>query len=152
QGYGPRVLHQHSCSATQFEVPTCTTYASGIMTAPHPAHMGEHRPTRMISHWEPPGSYPGRPFYSWYFTFEDAGQLHDLVERYSVALRPLQVDIVPPEGLHLTLQNVGYTDEVDTATIHQLGDAAAASCAQVPPFEVEIDRAVVHPEAVLLLV
>lgn len=106
----------------------------------------------MISHWEPPGSYPGRPFYSWYLTFNGARELHDRVGRYAVALRPFAVDIVPPEGLHLTLQNVGYIDDVDTAAIQRIAAVAAASCERVAPFEVDIDRAVVHPEAVLLLV
>ena len=106
----------------------------------------------MISHREPPGSYPGRPFYSWYFTFDGVRELHDLVTMYAVALRPFSVDIVPPEGLHLTLQNVGYIDQVAAATIQRIADAAAASCERVSPFELDIDRAVVHPEAVLLLV
>lgn len=122
------------------------------MTATRVARTGERQPSRMISHWEPPGSYPGRPFYSWYLTFDGATDLHNLVGDYASLLRSFPLDIVPTDGLHLTLENVGYVDEIDPVAIRKVGDAAAVACQAVASFEVVVDRAVVHPEAVLLLV
>jgi len=63
--------------------------------------------------------------YTWHITFAGQTDLHRLVSEYQEALRPLsQVDLVPLEWLHLTMQGVAFTDEVSTADVDRIIDAA----------------------------
>ncbi|MGH8077086.1 MAG: 2'-5' RNA ligase family protein [Lysobacter sp.] len=47
-------------------------------------------------------------------------------------------DLVPPDGLHLTLQKVGFTDEVDSAQLQAVTDATAQRCTDLASFVLRI--------------
>jgi hypothetical protein len=70
---------------------------------------------RLRDHWWPrPGWRPGRLSHTWHLTFDDAPELHRLATACQHALRPLPGrNTVPSRWLHLTLQSVGFDDEVD---------------------------------------
>lgn len=107
---------------------------------------------QLRDHWWPrPGWRPGRIMCTWHLTFEHAPELHDLVEVYHRALAPLPgLDLVPPEWLHLTIQGVGYRDELTDEQLDAVTDAVRAELKPVPAFDLTFHRAVVLGEAIAL--
>jgi 2'-5' RNA ligase len=57
-------------------------------------------------------------------------------------------DRVPLRWLHLTMQGIGFTDEVDRSDVDRIVSAAQKRCAQLEPFTVTIGSARVGPETV----
>jgi hypothetical protein len=64
---------------------------------------------RMRDHW---WWRVGRHLYTWHVTFEGQTDLHRLVRAYQARLDLPGLDLVPVAWLHLTMQGVGFTDEV----------------------------------------
>ncbi|MGH3988259.1 MAG: 2'-5' RNA ligase family protein, partial [Pseudonocardiaceae bacterium] len=62
------------------------------------------------------------------------------------------LDPVPARWLHLTMQGIGFTDEVDHSDVDAMADAAQDRCAALAPFTVTLGAARVDPEALMLLV
>ncbi len=117
-------------------------------TQEQPAHA-----ERMRDHWWwRPGWRAGRRFYTWHITFGDDTDLHELVKKYQAALDMSGVDLIPSEWLHLTMQGVGFTDEVDETDVKQIVQAARQRCADLAPFEVTFERPLVEPEAIMFRV
>jgi len=77
---------------------------------------------RLTDHWDRPGWTPGRRSYHWMLTFEDAPELHALAARCQERLHLPGLDLVPADGLHLTLQRLAFTDQITQADL----DAAIA--------------------------
>ncbi|GAB3461482.1 2'-5' RNA ligase family protein [Actinophytocola sediminis] len=101
--------------------------------------------------WWRPGWRTGRSFYTWHITFADQPGAHDLAAGYSPALAGLPViDPVPSRWLHLTLQGIGFTDEVTGADVDRIVSAARARCARLTPCTVTIGPARVDPETIQL--
>ncbi|RJQ74558.1 hypothetical protein D5S17_22470 [Pseudonocardiaceae bacterium YIM PH 21723] len=94
------------------------------MTASEPA--APRHPGQMRNHWWwRPGWRYGRRLYTWMLTFEGQRQLHAQVNRYQRALQTLDgFDLTPLEWLHVTLQPVGFTDEVGDDRIRAIVDSA----------------------------
>ncbi|GIJ62317.1 2'-5' RNA ligase family protein [Virgisporangium aurantiacum] len=112
----------------------------------------ERLPT-LSPHWYwRPGWRPGRTFYTWHLTFVGQATLHGLVADLQRSLRGPELDPVPPDGLHLTLQGVGFTDEVDTERITAVRRAAVKRCARLTPFDLTLGPVDPDPEGVGLLV
>jgi 2'-5' RNA ligase len=108
---------------------------------------------RMRDHWWwRPGWRAGRRLYTWYVTFEDAADLHRLAGVYQQRIFAPTLDPVPAEGLHLTLQTVGFTDEVPDTDVHAIAAQAASRCAGLAPFTVTLGPTYADPETVLLRV
>ncbi|MEV0681697.1 2'-5' RNA ligase family protein [Actinosynnema sp. NPDC050436] len=107
-------------------------------------------PDRMRDHWWwRPGWRTGRSFYTWHVTFADQPAAQRLVADYAPALAGLaQLDPVPARWLHLTLQGVGFTDEIDRDDITLIVDAARARCATLKPITIILGPAHVDPETV----
>jgi 2'-5' RNA ligase len=107
---------------------------------------------RLRDHWWPrPGWRPGRIIYTWHLTFEDAKDLHRLVAVYQSKLAPLPgLNAVPLEWLHLTIQGVGYTDEVSDHEISSVAEAVRTTVAEVPAFELTFGRPVIYGEAIAI--
>lgn len=101
--------------------------------------------------WWRPGWQQGRSFYTWFITFERDEALHHLVRHYHARLTGADgLDLVPTDWLHLTVQGLGFTDEI---TRHERDDVAAAvrdRLATMPPRQVSFHRPVIHTEAVVL--
>ncbi|TDC84761.1 2'-5' RNA ligase family protein [Nonomuraea deserti] len=107
---------------------------------------------KVRSHWWPrEGWRPGRLVYTWHLTFEDAPQLHQLAERYQSVLAAINGhDPIPAQWLHLTMQSVGWVDEVAEEQLDQVTEAVAARLGQLNPVELTFHRSVVIGEAVEL--
>ncbi|GAA1622807.1 hypothetical protein GCM10009733_019320 [Nonomuraea maheshkhaliensis] len=104
------------------------------------------------SHWWPrEGWWPGRLVYTWHLTFEGAPQLHRLAERYQQALTAVGGhNPVPVRWLHLTVQSVGWVDEVADETLDQVIQAVAVRLGRLAPVELTFDRPAVMDEGVVL--
>jgi 2'-5' RNA ligase len=107
--------------------------------------------------WWRPGWRIGRRAYTFHITFDDdaavegSADLRRLVSDYQQALATLGgLDLVPLQWLHLTMQNVGFTDEVSEKDIESVLATARDMCSQLPAFELTFDRAEVRREAIAM--
>jgi 2'-5' RNA ligase len=116
-------------------------------TAPELTHAQQVR-----NHWWwRPGWHHSRRFYTWHLTFEHQPQLHALVDAYQHQLADLPgLDLIPREWLHLTMQGIGFVDEVDDDQVDQLVHAAQRRLAALPAAEVTFHRPLLRPEAIVL--
>ncbi|MEJ3651378.1 2'-5' RNA ligase family protein [Actinomycetes bacterium KLBMP 9759] len=107
---------------------------------------------RLTDHWWPrPGRPPGRLVLTWHLTFENATELHRAATAYQAAVAELPLlRPIPPQWLHVTLQSVGYADEVEAGTVVDVVDAVRKQLAAVPAFTVRLRRPVVYGEAAVL--
>jgi 2'-5' RNA ligase len=60
------------------------------------------------------------------------------------------LDLIPTRWLHLTMQGVGFTDEVSEPEISDIIQAARERVSVLPPVSLGIGPALVDPEAVML--
>lgn len=106
---------------------------------------------RMAQHWWwRPGWRIGRRFYTWHIVFDGQAELHRLAAEYRTALAPLPgLDLIPDQWLHLTMQGLGFIDEVDEGDVDAIAERAAVRLTAVEPFDLEFTRPVITPEAVL---
>lgn len=104
----------------------------------------------MADHWWwRPGWRPGRTFYTWHLTFQGAGDVHRLAAAYRTALGDVAgLDLVPDRWLHLTMQGLGFTDEVSDEDVAAIVEATRIRLAGVPAFGLALDRPEVTPEAI----
>jgi 2'-5' RNA ligase len=101
--------------------------------------------------WWRPGWSTGRSFYTWHITFDDGDQLHAAAARYREALANLpKITLVPDRWLHLTMQGVGFTDEVAEPDLAAIVKAAGIRLTEVEPVTVQFGPAVIGDEAVAL--
>ncbi len=90
---------------------------------------------RMHDHWWwRPGWTIGLSFYTWHITFENSPDVHHLAAAYQQRITLPSLDPVPPEGLHMTLQGVGFTHDVTASDIEAITAEATARCATLSPF------------------
>ncbi|WP_345580386.1 2'-5' RNA ligase family protein [Nonomuraea rosea] len=86
--------------------------------------------------------------YTFHATFQDQPALHRLVAAYQAPLSALDgLDLIPYKWLHLTMQGIGFTDEVSDADITAIAEAAMARLASVGPVRLTFARPVTDPEA-----
>jgi 2'-5' RNA ligase len=104
------------------------------------------------NHWYwRPGWRAGRHFYACHIIFPDESPLHGLVEAYQQALQGFQsLDLIPPKWLHMTMQGIGFVDEITEDQLAAITDALRTRLAQVQVPVVTFDRPVVVTEAVYL--
>jgi 2'-5' RNA ligase len=101
--------------------------------------------------WWRPGWRVGRRFYTWHITFTGQQELQRLAQEYQAALARLpQVDPVPPEWLHLTVQGVGFLGDVSDNDIRRIVGAVRRRLGDLPPAALTFHRPVVLPEAAAL--
>lgn len=114
---------------------------------PAPAHS-----TQLRNHWWwRPGWNADRQFYTWHLTFDGQDQLHHLMSAYQAALGDVTgLDLIPLRWLHLTMQGVGFIDEIPDDQIRAIADAATQRLAELPPVELTFHRPVIRPEALAL--
>lgn len=98
--------------------------------------------------WWRPGWRVGRRMYTFHTTFQDQPALHRLVAAYQAPLSALNgLDLIPYQWLHLTMQGIGFTDEVSGADIAAIAKAATARLESIEPVELTFNRPVTDPEA-----
>jgi 2'-5' RNA ligase len=109
--------------------------------------------------WWRPGWRPGRRLYAWHLTFGDQtisrGQadLRRVVGDYQARLAKLPgLDLVPAEWLHLTMQPVGFVDEVGADDAERIVVAVRRRCAALAPMTLRLGPAVLQAEGVWLRV
>lgn len=100
--------------------------------------------------WWRPGWAVGRRFYTWHVTWANAPDLHRLADTYQRQLRIPELDLIPQHGLHLTMQGIGFIDEVKGADVDQIVPAVQTRVRELQPFAVSFQRPVIHPEAVMV--
>lgn len=99
--------------------------------------------------WWRPGWRVGRSFYTWHVTFADQPEPAQLVVDYAPLIDSLPtLDPVPLAWLHLTMQGIGFTDEVDRDDVDRIVFSARQRCAALEPFTVTLGPAHVDPETI----
>ncbi|MEU8141365.1 2'-5' RNA ligase family protein [Nonomuraea sp. NPDC048901] len=114
--------------------------------------MSMHDTDEVRSHWWPrEGWRPGRLVYTWHLTFEHAPQLHQLAERYQAALATIEEhNPIPARWLHLTVQAVGFVDEVSEEQLDQITEAVRVRLGGLTPVELTFHRPALLGEGVVL--
>ncbi len=108
---------------------------------------------RLREHWYwRPGWRQGRSFYTWHLTFDGQAALFDLARRLQAGLDLPGLEPVPMEGLHLTMQGVGFADEVSREDLAAIVAAARVRCGALRPFRLTLGPVDPDAEAVALLV
>ncbi|WP_410538121.1 2'-5' RNA ligase family protein [Streptomyces sp. KL2] len=104
----------------------------------------------MADHWWwRPGWKPGRRFYTWHFTFRTATEVHRLADAYRRGLAEVAgLDLVPDRWLRLTMQGLGFMDEVPEQDARAIADAARRRLAGVAPFGLRLHQPEITPEAI----
>lgn len=104
----------------------------------------------MADHWWwRLGWKPGSRFFTWHLTFQNLPQVHSLASRYRAALTSVSgLDLVPDRWLHLTMQGLGFVDEVTEKNACAIAEAAMVRLAAVPAFDLELGRPTITPEAI----
>lgn len=77
--------------------------------------------------------------------------MREFAAEYQRGLAALDgLDLVPLPWLHLTMQNVGFTDEVDEADANAVLARARHVCSGLPPFQLTFGDAEIRDEGVAL--
>ncbi|MBE1878766.1 2'-5' RNA ligase family protein [Myceligenerans pegani] len=111
---------------------------------------------RLVNHWWwRPGWRQGRSFYTWHITFDNQSSkpLHDLVAHLHDRLDGIAaLDPIPQRWLHLTMQGLGFTDEVADTDVHAIVQEATGRLSHVPAFDMTLGPIEGDDEATGLLV
>ncbi|WP_369696823.1 2'-5' RNA ligase family protein [Streptomyces sp. XD-27] len=82
--------------------------------------------------------------------FAHAPDVHRYAAAYRDALAHLPgLDPIPDQWLHLTMQGLGFIDEVDERDVQAIAAAAQRRLADLPALELTLTDVIVTPEAVL---
>ena len=101
--------------------------------------------------WWRPGHAVGRHFWACHLILDDQPELRELAADYQQALTGLdQIDLIPAQWLHLTMQGIAFTDEITADELGHLDQALTASLAAVEPPTVEFSALTIQREAVYL--
>ncbi|PTA42981.1 2'-5' RNA ligase family protein [Micromonospora sp. RP3T] len=101
--------------------------------------------------WWRPGWHVGRRFFAFHITFDNQPALYDLAATYRTALAEMpSLTLIPDQWLHLTMQGVGFADEIQPADLNQLAEETRNLLAAVPAFEVKFGSVVVVDEAIVM--
>ncbi|MGW4241169.1 2'-5' RNA ligase family protein [Nocardia sp. NPDC004722] len=99
--------------------------------------------------WWRPGWAQGRSFYTWHITFAPDSPARQLVTRAAPALAKIPTMApVTADGLHITLQGIGFTDEVDRSDVEDIVEAARPLLAAHAPFTLHAGPPIVDTETV----
>lgn len=110
------------------------------------------RRDRLSDHWYArPGWSTTSRYLTWHLLPDEAPELHETVARYHRVLSALPgIDLVPPQWLHVTVQGVGFADDVTETNVRAVTAAAARRLTGMPAVELTFAPAAVHHEGVLL--
>ena len=93
----------------------------------------------------------GRIALTWHLTFENVPALAGHVATYQRALADLPgLNPVPAGWLHLTVQAVGYTDEVPAPMVAAIVESVRARVADLPGFALVFHRPEIFGEAIAI--
>ncbi|RKR88394.1 2'-5' RNA ligase superfamily protein [Micromonospora pisi] len=104
---------------------------------------------RLANHWDRPGWSNGRRSYHWILRFDQYPSLRRLTAYCQAALQHIStLDMAPMSSLHLTLQRVAFTDEIQPAVVDAIAAVAAGKYALVPPATITVGPLAGSPGAV----
>lgn len=84
--------------------------------------------------WRRPGWRPGRRMYTWHITFGRYPAVAEVAAEVQARLAGLPgLDLVPARWLHLTVQGIGFTDEVSDADIDRIVEATRDRLRTITP-------------------
>jgi 2'-5' RNA ligase len=104
----------------------------------------------MRSHWWwRPGWRRGRSFYTWHLTFAEDRRICDYASQHAPIIGKFEtLDQVNPAGLHVTLQGIGFADEVERSQVEDVVEATRPYISRVNPFNIEVGPVGVDEETV----
>ncbi|WP_329453659.1 2'-5' RNA ligase family protein (plasmid) [Streptomyces sp. NBC_01724] len=79
---------------------------------------------RMTNHWNRPGWAPGHRAYYWMLAFPEEPELIAQTRSCQQALAGLDMNEVPHDGLHITMNKIGSCADVDPGTVDALAQLA----------------------------
>jgi 2'-5' RNA ligase len=101
--------------------------------------------------WWRPGWRVGTRFFGWHVTVDGQIGLHRLVDSYQAALASIDgLDPIPRQWLHLTLQGVGFVQDVPLERLSAMVKRTQARLAGVGPVVVQFHKSVIRPEGIAL--
>ena len=101
--------------------------------------------------WWRPGHAEGRHFWACHLILDDQPEFRQLADDYQQPLTGLPgMDLIPAQWLHLTMQGIGFTDEVTADELGHLDHALTTALAAVEPPTVEFRYLTIQREAVYL--
>lgn len=106
---------------------------------------------RMVDHWSAHAWRPGERRLSFFLTLAP-GPLREEIVGLQASVHMPFLDPLAPDALHLTLQEIGQTDEVDPATVDALAREARRRLAGLRPFALELEGVNAFDQAVVLQV
>lgn len=114
---------------------------------------GEHA-SRVRDHWWwRPGWRVGRRFYAFHVTFDDQPDVQRLAGAYRHALSDFNtLTFVPDRWLHMTMQGIGFTEEISQPAVDAIASEAASRLADIPPAEASFVDIVVADEAIAMTI
>src|SRR5262249_1690536 len=96
---------------------------------------GAHADNVRCHWWRRPGWSDDSQFYTWHLTFENGTELHRLVADYQRKLGELPgLALVPQSGLHLTMQGIGFVDQVSDDVVTAITGAVRRRLRDRAPF------------------
>ena len=101
--------------------------------------------------WWRPGWRTGRHFYACHLTLDDQPQLWNWSGATKTPSSNLpNLDLIPPQWLHITTQGIGFADEISPADLTAVTAAVQERLRDLEPPVATFHRATILPEAVLL--
>jgi hypothetical protein len=95
--------------------------------------------TQLTNHWQRPGWTDGRASYHRLLALDNEPGLVALARQCQASLGDLQMlDLVSSEALHLTLQRVGFADEVDSVQLQAVANTTARCCIDLASFVLHV--------------
>jgi 2'-5' RNA ligase len=99
--------------------------------------------------WWRSGQRVGRRFYAVHATFAAAAEVQEMAAEARDRLAGIPyLDLIPGRWLHLTMQGIGFADEVSDGDLKAIAAAVAARLAMVPPVTIALAPAEVAGEGV----
>lgn len=94
---------------------------------------------RLVDHWDRPGWSVGRRSYHWMICLGWSQPLREVAQECQAVISAIPtLGMVPLAGLHLTLQKVGFTDEVPTTKLAKIVATAQRRLAGTPPIPLRV--------------
>lgn len=106
----------------------------------------------VTSHWWwRPGWQVGRRFYACHLALGTEAGLVELADRVQSRLGQVpELDLVPRRWLHLTLQGIGFTDEIPREELQRITAAVQNRLALLAPLRITFDHLAIYTEAITL--
>jgi 2'-5' RNA ligase len=106
----------------------------------------------MVNHWvDKPEWARDRRLWAFYLTFGLDPAVHEFAAAHQSNLRSLPgLDMVDPPWLHLTVQGVAFTDQVDDETLDRLSTAVAEQLVAEPGITLRLGRPFPDDDAIVI--